>query len=94
MPEATQDRARREEIENGEKYSYWKNGAAVMFDDTFLHDAANESGEVRVVLFLDVARKMPWHLSLANKLFLAIAHMDASVKRIRVNARMSNPTAP
>src|ERR1700722_20163760 len=88
-----QNRARREEIKNGEKY-YWKNGASVMFDDTFLHDAANESGEVRVVLFLDVARKMPWHLSLANKLFLGIAHMDASVKRIRANARMSNPTAP
>jgi ornithine lipid ester-linked acyl 2-hydroxylase len=87
-----QDRSRREEIKNGEKY-YWKNGAGVMFDDTFLHDAANESGEVRVVLFLDVARKMPWHLSLANKLFLNIAHMDASVKRIRFNARMKNPAA-
>ncbi len=92
QPEA-QDRSRREEIKNGEKY-YWKNGAGVMFDDTFLHDAANESSEVRVVLFLDVARKMPWHLSLANKLFLNIAHMDASVKRIRVNARMNNPVAP
>ena len=91
QPEA-QDRSRREEIKNGEKY-YWKNGAGVMFDDTFLHDAANESGEVRVVLFLDVARKMPWHLSLANRLFLNIAHMDASVKRIRVNARMNNPAA-
>jgi beta-hydroxylase len=91
QPEA-QDRSRREEIKNGEKY-YWKNGASVMFDDTFLHDAANESGEVRVVLFLDVARKMPWHLSLANRLFLNIAHMDASVKRIRVNARVNNPAA-
>ncbi len=30
---------------------------AVLFDDTFLHDAANESDQVRVVLFLDVARK-------------------------------------
>ena len=91
QPEA-QDRSRREEIENGEKY-YWNNGAGVMFDDTFLHDAANESGEVRVVLFLDIARKMPWHLSLANRLFLTIAHMDASVRRIRVNARMNSPAA-
>lgn len=91
QPEA-QDRSRREEIENGEKY-YWNNGVGVMFDDTFLHDAANESGEVRVVLFLDIARNMPWHLSLANRLFLAIAHMDASVRRIRVNARMNSPAA-
>ncbi len=29
----------------------------MLFDDTFLHDAANESDQVRVVLFLDVARK-------------------------------------
>jgi ornithine lipid ester-linked acyl 2-hydroxylase len=88
-PEA-QDRSRREEIENGEKY-YWKNGAGVLFDDTFLHDAANESNEVRVVLFLDIARNMPWHLSLMNRLFLFIAHADASVRRIRVNARVNNP---
>lgn len=89
QPEA-QDRSRREEIENGEKY-YWKNGAGVLFDDTFLHDAANESNEVRVVLFLDIARNMPWHLSLMNRLFLFIAHADASVRRIRVNARVNNP---
>lgn len=91
QPEA-QDRSRREEIENGEKY-YWKNGAGVLFDDTFLHDAANELNEVRVVLFLDIARKMPWHLSLVNRLFLFIAHADASVRRIRVNARVNNPAA-
>jgi aspartyl/asparaginyl beta-hydroxylase (cupin superfamily) len=86
-PEA-HDRARREEIEQGETY-YWKNGASVLFDDTFLHEAVNESDEVRVVLFLDVARKMPWHLSLLNRLFLAIAHMDASIRQIRTNARIN-----
>jgi beta-hydroxylase len=79
------DRDKREEIEQGETY-YWKNGAGVLFDDTFLHDAANESDEVRVVLFLDVARKMPWHLSLLNKLFLWIAHQTEEVRQIRANA--------
>jgi ornithine lipid ester-linked acyl 2-hydroxylase len=83
-----QDRARREEIEQGETY-YWKNGVSVLFDDTFLHEAANESDEVRVVLFLDVARKMPWYLSLLNRLFLEIAHMDASIRQIRTNARIN-----
>ncbi|HUN26452.1 MAG TPA: aspartyl/asparaginyl beta-hydroxylase domain-containing protein [Steroidobacteraceae bacterium] len=85
-----QDRSRPEEIENGEKY-YWKDGVSVMFDDTFLHDAANESDEVRVVFWLDVARRMPWHFSLLNKLFIAIGHMDASVRRIRTNARVTVP---
>jgi len=88
-PEA-QDRAHREEIEAGEKY-YWNDGAAVLFDDTFLHEAANESDQVRAVLFLDVARKMPFYLSLLNRMFLKIAHMDASVRRIRINARVYDP---
>jgi len=82
------DRSRPGDVENGEKY-YWKNGVSVMFDDTYLHDAANESDHVRVVLWLDVARKMPWHFSLLNKLFLEIAHMDAAVRQIRGNAKVA-----
>jgi aspartyl/asparaginyl beta-hydroxylase (cupin superfamily) len=75
----------REAIAQGETY-HWHNGEAVLFDDTFLHDAANETDQVRVVLFLDVARKMPWPLALLNRLFLWIAHQDKSVREIRANA--------
>ncbi|HEY8255826.1 MAG TPA: aspartyl/asparaginyl beta-hydroxylase domain-containing protein, partial [Rhizomicrobium sp.] len=67
---------------------FWKNGEAVLFDDTFLHDAANESDQVRVVLFLDLARRMPWPLALLNRLFLWIAHRDKSVREIRANAKI------
>jgi beta-hydroxylase len=74
-------------IEQGETY-HWHNGEAVLFDDTFLHDAANDTDQVRVVLFLDVARKMPWGLSLLNRLFLWIAHRDKSVREIRTNAKI------
>ena len=41
-----------------------------------------------VVLFLDLARKMPWWLSLLNRLFLWIAHQDKSVREIRANAKI------
>ena len=75
-------------IEQGEKY-YWHDGEAVLFDDTFLHDAANETDQVRVVLFLDVARKMAWPLALLNRLFLWIAHRDKSVRQIRANAKVT-----
>jgi len=75
-------------IEQGEKY-YWHDGEAVLFDDTFLHDAANESDSVRVVLFLDVARKMAWPLALLNRFFLWIAHQDKSVREIRANAKVT-----
>jgi beta-hydroxylase len=84
-PDAQSRTGDRAAIEQGEKYC-WHNGEAVLFDDTFLHDAANESDSVRVVLFLDVARKMHWRLSLLNRLFLWIAHRDKSVREIRRNA--------
>jgi aspartyl/asparaginyl beta-hydroxylase (cupin superfamily) len=84
-PDAQSRGGDRAAIEQGEKY-FWHDGDAVLFDDTFLHEAANETDQVRVVLFLDVARKMPWRLSLLNRLFLWIAHKDKSVKEIRRNA--------
>jgi beta-hydroxylase len=75
----------RERIEGGEVY-HWKNGEGILFDDTYLHDAKNESDEVRVVLWLDVRKKWPFFAHLLNLLILKIAFADASVKRIRKNA--------
>jgi aspartyl/asparaginyl beta-hydroxylase (cupin superfamily) len=74
-------------IDKGEIY-YWKNGDGIMFDDTFLHDAHNDSDEVRVVLWLDVARRLPWYLHLFNMLVLFIAHKEESVKRVRRRATL------
>jgi len=84
-PDAQDRNEARDAIEQGERY-FWKNGEAVLFDDTFLHDAANETDQVRVVLFLDVARKMPPTLSLLNRMFLRIAHRNKAVREIRANA--------
>jgi beta-hydroxylase len=39
------------------KKHIWKECEDVMFDDTFLHSAENNSDETRVVLFLDIKRK-------------------------------------
>ena len=75
----------RERIEGGEVY-HWKNGEGILFDDTYLHDAKNDSDEVRVVLWLDVRKKWPLVPHWLNVLFLKIAFADASVKRIRKNA--------
>jgi beta-hydroxylase len=86
-PDAQSRTGDRAAIAQGEKY-HWHDGEAVLFDDTFLHEAANETDSVRVVLFLDVARKMPWGLSLLNRLFLWIAHQDKSVREIRANAKI------
>jgi ornithine lipid ester-linked acyl 2-hydroxylase len=69
------DNARRDKtaIERGQKH-YWRNGQAVIFDDTYLHDACNGANEVRVVLFVDVLRKLPPWLAAFNRLALAAAY--------------------
>jgi beta-hydroxylase len=72
-------------IERGESY-FWKEGRGVMFDDTFLHDAYNHSNGVRVVLWLDVRRKLPAHLDTVNTMLLEIAHRSPQVARIQQTA--------
>ncbi len=42
---------------DGEKYS-WRDGEAVLFDETYVHEAANESGTPRIILFCDVERPL------------------------------------
>jgi aspartyl/asparaginyl beta-hydroxylase (cupin superfamily) len=74
-------------IDRGELY-YWKNGEGVMFDDTYLHDARNNSDEIRVILWLDLARKLPWYLHLFNVLVLFIAHQEGTVKEVRRRATL------
>jgi aspartyl/asparaginyl beta-hydroxylase (cupin superfamily) len=72
-------------VERGEKY-YWKEGAGVMFDDTFVHDAKNGSNDVRVILWLDIRRKMPAYLNALNTMVLEIAHRAPSIAAVRKNA--------
>jgi hypothetical protein len=84
------DNARRDKtlVEHGQKH-YWKDGRGFVFDDTYLHDAANESDETRVVLWLDVVRKMPAVLSMYNQAVLAALYLEPSIRRIRENARVA-----
>jgi aspartyl/asparaginyl beta-hydroxylase (cupin superfamily) len=72
-------------VEKGEVY-HWKNGEGIVFDDNYLHDAANESDEVRVIMWLDVRRKMPFYLDIYNRVCLALVKRDKSIKKIQRNA--------
>ena len=74
-------------IENGEVY-YWKNGEGIVFDDNYLHDAANDSDQVRVVLWLDLRRKLPFYLDWFNIFCLWLIRNDESMKEIRRKAQV------
>lgn len=80
------DKIPRDELaEKGDKY-YWKNGEGIVFNDNYTHEASNESDQVRVVLFLDLERKMPFIFSMINKLMLNIANNTSMVKKMAKNA--------
>jgi aspartyl/asparaginyl beta-hydroxylase (cupin superfamily) len=72
-------------IERGHKH-YWRNGKGFLFDDTALHDAANGSDEIRVVLWLDVKRKLPLPLDLYSRACIAAIALEPSIRRVRQNA--------
>ena len=42
---------------DGETY-WWKDGEGVLFDETFLHRAENETDEDRIILFCDIERPL------------------------------------
>ena len=42
---------------DGEAY-YWRDGEAVMFDETFIHYAYNETDKPRLILFCDIDRPL------------------------------------
>jgi beta-hydroxylase len=50
---------------DGERY-FWKDGESVMFDETYIHYAGNETDHQRIVLFCDVER--PVHTKLMQLL--------------------------
>ena len=69
---------------NGETY-HWKEGQTVVFDDTFEHEAWNNSDEARVVLFIDVERPLPIWLVPMNKFMLRLIATSPFVRNIFTN---------
>ncbi|MEO9967205.1 MAG: aspartyl/asparaginyl beta-hydroxylase domain-containing protein [Reichenbachiella sp.] len=69
----------------GDKY-YWKNGEGVLFNDNYSHDAKNESDQIRVILWLDVERKLPFPLRGINAFLLNIMFSTQIMKNVAKNA--------
>ena len=55
---------------DGEDYS-WRDGQAVMFDETYIHEAYNNTQEDRIILFCDIERPMRYRWAQAVNRFLA-----------------------
>jgi beta-hydroxylase len=44
-------------VVDGERY-HWKDGEAVMFDETYIHHAENRTDRTRIILFCDIERPL------------------------------------
>jgi len=49
-------------IKVDDKRSAWKDGEHILFDETFLHEAHNETDQQRIILFADVHRPMRYQI--------------------------------
>ena len=67
---------------DGQKYT-WKDGEAVMFDETFIHYAENKTDQNRIILFLDVKRPVSFFLvDWFNELFSRLVLASAATKNM------------
>jgi aspartyl/asparaginyl beta-hydroxylase (cupin superfamily) len=58
-------------IRVGGEVAHWREGASLVFDDTYTHEAWNDTDGTRVVLFLDVIRELRPPLSTLNRWLIA-----------------------
>lgn len=50
-----------------EEVHNFKYGGMILFDETFEHEVCNESSDYRVVLYLDIYRKLPFPINILNR---------------------------
>jgi beta-hydroxylase len=62
---------------DGQMYS-WRDGEAVLFDETYIHSAANDSDVNRIILFCDVERPLRTPIARAANRFVARSFVAAA----------------
>jgi beta-hydroxylase len=71
---------------NGET-RYWREGETMVFDDSFEHEAWNDSNQVRVVLFIDFERPLPPWLVPLNRFMIWLIGSSPFVQNMLTNLK-------
>lgn len=71
----------------------WEEGKSLIFDDSHMHEAWNDSNGVRVVLFVDLVRPLPFPISLFNRFILWLISSSPAVRDAMENIRRPVPVA-
>ena len=65
----------------------WQEGRVLIFDDAYEHEAWNETGQLRVVLFVDFERPLRFPANLLNRLLLGLAPFTPFLREGENNLR-------
>jgi aspartyl/asparaginyl beta-hydroxylase (cupin superfamily) len=74
-------------IRVGGKTCHWREGEVLIFDDAYDHEAWNDSGEIRVVLFLDFIKPLKFPANLLNWLLIKAATISPFVRDCKARQR-------
>ncbi len=72
-------------IRVGEKIASWEEGKSLIFDDTYQHEVWNDTEGMRVVLFMDVLRPLPFPVSALNRAIVTLIRWSPFVQDARKN---------
>jgi len=85
-------------IRVGQDVRSWEEGKSLVFDDSHMHEAWNDSDSYRVVLFVDVLRPLVFPLSLVNRSVVWTTARTPAISvlmdRARKRALPAKPTEP
>ena len=70
-------------IRVGDQTATFEEGVGIMFDDTYEHEAWNDTKETRVVLFLDITRPMKFPFNIINSVIITMIRWSPTVRKTR-----------
>jgi len=67
---------------DGQRY-HWRDGEAIVFDETFIHYAENTTDQRRVILFCDIERPLRWRPLIAlNRWFARVVMKTSATQNV------------
>jgi ornithine lipid ester-linked acyl 2-hydroxylase len=67
----------------GQDVLHWEEGKCLVFDDSYPHEAWNDSSSIRVVLFLDFIRPMHFPFSVINMLIIKLISWSPLIREAK-----------
>lgn len=67
---------------------HWEEGKSLIFDDTYQHEAWNDSDEIRVVLFMDILRPLQFPGNLLNSTILSLIKRSSFIQDAKKNQEL------